>query len=164
MIIVNFFYRDNNIAYNNPSNASSRCTSTIPPVSPINTRNALSPLPQSNTPCRCPSPLSYPPGPESFESVLAEPVNFLPHTSFPSLNGSGGYIPRPESCFSPMPTRDHLQEVEEETAAIVNQVSDVLARISYFCEIFRFHIPLLYNVFLESIARFKMSWNVRMNP
>lgn len=136
--------RDNNIAYNNPSNASSRCTSTIPPPSPINTRNALSPVPQCSTPYRCPSPLSYPPGPDSFESVLAEPIYNLPHTQFPSLNGSGGYIPRPESCFSPMPTRDHLQEVEEETAAIVNQVShQVLKRIRSKIHIFRIKTLLI---------------------
>lgn len=65
----------------------------------------------------------------AYEAALQEPLNSLPHTEFPHLNESGGYIApyRPESagssCFSPMPTRDHQQDVMEETANIVNQVS-----------------------------------------
>ena len=72
--------------------------------------------------CRAPSP--FLPGPGHYERALQVPVDTLPHTVFPKLNASGGYVPPPENaCFSPMPTRDHLQDVAEEQAAIVNQVS-----------------------------------------
>ena len=54
-------------------------------------------------------------------------MNTLPHTVFPNINESGGYNvpPRPPSstCFSPMPTRDYLQDQEDEASAILNQVS-----------------------------------------
>lgn len=75
---------------------------------------------------RAPSP--FIPGPGQYEAAMASPVNSLPHTVFPNLNESGGYIPppRPDSAassrFSPKPTRDHQQEVKEEQIAIVNQV------------------------------------------
>lgn len=55
----------------------------------------------------------------------------MPHTVFPYLNDTGGYnIPavRSESRssgFSPMPTRDHQQEGQEETAAIAIQVNRI---------------------------------------
>lgn len=64
---------------------------------------------------------------------MAAPVDTLPHTVFPKLNESGGYVPpaRPDSSassrFSPMPTRDHQQEVQEETAAIVKQVRNLVS-------------------------------------
>ncbi|XP_055909057.1 uncharacterized protein LOC129943979 isoform X7 [Eupeodes corollae] len=109
--------RDSKIAYTQGlSNESSRCNSTIPPVSPVNT---------GNTPHRGPSP--FLPGPGQYDRAMHSPVNTLPHTVFPNLNESGGYVPpyRPDSSasqrFSPMPTRDHQQEVQEEQAAIVNQ-------------------------------------------
>lgn len=72
----------------------------------------------------------------AYEAALESPLNTLPHTEFPLLNASGGYVApyRPDSaggnsssCFSPMPTRDHQQEVAEETASIINQVSDSFA-------------------------------------
>ncbi|XP_055841379.1 uncharacterized protein LOC129908706 isoform X2 [Episyrphus balteatus] len=109
--------RDSKIAYTQGlSNESSRCSSTVPPVSPVNT---------GNTPHRGPSP--FLPGPGSYDRAMHSPVNTLPHTVFPNLNESGGYVPpyRPDSSasqrFSPMPTRDHQQDVKEEQAAIVNQ-------------------------------------------
>ncbi|XP_055382678.1 uncharacterized protein LOC129612889 isoform X6 [Condylostylus longicornis] len=73
---------------------------------------------------RAPSP--FLPGPGHYEHALTAPVNTLPYTEFPNLNESGGYVPpiRPDSQqsgFSPMPTRDHLQDVKEEQAAIVSQ-------------------------------------------
>lgn len=76
--------------------------------------------------CRAPSPL---PPFGAFPVALESPMNTLPHTVFPHLNATGGYIApyrpdsRASSCFSPMPTRDHQQEVQEETAAIITQVS-----------------------------------------
>lgn len=75
---------------------------------------------------RGPSPL---PSFGAYEVALESPLSSLPHTEFPQLNESGGYNApyRPgssaSSCFSPMPTRDHQQEADEEAAAIVNQVS-----------------------------------------
>lgn len=75
---------------------------------------------------RGPSPL---PSFGAYEAALESPLNSLPHTEFPQLNESGGYNApyRPgssaSSCFSPMPTRDHQQEADEEASAIVNQVS-----------------------------------------
>lgn len=73
---------------------------------------------------RGPSPL---PAYGSYEAALEAPVDTLPHTVFPHLTNSGGYITpvRPDSRssrFSPMPTRDHQQDVAEETAAITSQV------------------------------------------
>lgn len=46
---------------------------------------------------------------------------------FPHLNETGGYTApyRPESrssCFSPMPTRDHQQDEDDENASIITQV------------------------------------------
>ncbi|CAD7083197.1 unnamed protein product [Hermetia illucens] len=112
-------HRDNKIALTQGlSNESSRCSSTIPPVSPVNCLNP-------DQPHRAPSP--FLPGPGHYETAMAAPVDTLPHTVFPKLNESGGYVPpaRPDSSassrFSPMPTRDHQQEVQEETAAIVKQ-------------------------------------------
>lgn len=77
---------------------------------------------------RGPSPL---PPFGAYSAAIASPVNSLPHTVFPHLNDTGGYIApvshrpdsRASSCFSPMPTRDHQQEVRDETAAIISQVS-----------------------------------------
>lgn len=61
-----------------------------------------------------------------YEAALKEPLTMLPLTEFPQLNASGGYEANGggsvSSCFSPMPTRDHQQDVEEETASIINQV------------------------------------------
>lgn len=76
--------------------------------------------------CRAPSPL---PPFGAFPVALEEPITTLPHTVFPTLNATGGYAPpyrpdsRASSCFSPMPTRDHQQDVHEEQIAIINQVS-----------------------------------------
>ncbi|XP_055382674.1 PDZ and LIM domain protein 4 isoform X2 [Condylostylus longicornis] len=114
-------HRDNKIAYTQAmSNDSSRCSSTIPPASPDH--NFLNP--KNQNPHRAPSP--FLPGPGHYEHALTAPVNTLPYTEFPNLNESGGYVPpiRPDSQqsgFSPMPTRDHLQDVKEEQAAIVSQ-------------------------------------------
>lgn len=68
----------------------------------------------------------------AYESALERPVDSLPHTVFPHLNDSGGYIlpPRPESRssrFSPMPTRDYQQDALEEAAGIAIQVIELLA-------------------------------------
>lgn len=70
-------------------------------------------------PHRGPSP--FLPGPSHFERALQLPVDTLPQTVFPQLNSSGGYEV-PSTVFSPKPTRDHQQDVDEEQAAIVNQV------------------------------------------
>lgn len=102
-------HRDNKIAYTQGlSGDSSRPESAL-----------LSTSPDPN-PHRAPSP--FLPGPGQYERALQVPVDALPHTVFPKLNSSGGYVPPPEnSTFTPMPTRDHQQDVAEEQAAIVNQ-------------------------------------------
>ncbi|KRF97733.1 uncharacterized protein Dwil_GK16724, isoform B [Drosophila willistoni] len=108
-------HRDNTIAYtqgvNQESGAAvgggvSRSNSTLAPVSP------------DLLPHRGPSP--FLPGPSHFERALQLPVDTLPQTVFPQLNASGGYVAPPE-VFTPKPTRDHQQDVQEEQAAIVNQ-------------------------------------------
>lgn len=77
-----------------------------------------------------------------YEAALKEPLTMLPLTEFPQLNASGGYEAtyRPDSangggsmssCFSPMPTRDHQQELEEETASIINQVRQHTCNIRF---------------------------------
>ncbi|XP_037940153.1 uncharacterized protein LOC119673023 isoform X3 [Teleopsis dalmanni] len=109
-------HRDNKIAYtqglNNPD--SSRCNSTsLPSTSPELLNASL------NAPHRGPSP--FLPGPGQYERALQLPVDSLPHTVFPKLNQSGGFVPNDAARFSPMPTRDHQQDVAEEQAAIVNQ-------------------------------------------
>nr|XP_036670557.1 PDZ and LIM domain protein 3 isoform X9 [Drosophila suzukii] len=104
-------HRDNKIAYTQggtqEAGPGSRCNSTLPPVTP------------DLLPHRGPSP--FLPGPSHFERALQLPVDTLPQTVFPQLNSSGGYEV-PSSVFSPKPTRDHQQDVDEEQAAIVNQV------------------------------------------
>ncbi|XP_030386265.1 PDZ and LIM domain protein 2 isoform X2 [Scaptodrosophila lebanonensis] len=105
-------HRDNKIAYTQGVNqeSSSRSNSTLPlPGSP------------ELLPHRGPSP--FLPGPSHFERALQLPVDTLPQTVFPQLNASGGYVAPPagSDIFSPKPTRDHQQDVEEEQAAIVNQ-------------------------------------------
>lgn len=106
------FCRDNKIAYTQGVNqeSGSRPNSTLPPGSPD-----LSQLPH-----RGPSP--FLPGPSHFERALQLPVDTLPQTVFPQLNASGGYV-APSDVFSPKPTRDHQQDVAEEQALIINQVS-----------------------------------------
>lgn len=107
-----FSCRDNKIAYTQGVNqeAGSRPSSTLPPGSPD-----LSQLPH-----RGPSP--FLPGPSHFERALQLPVDTLPQTVFPQLNASGGYVAPPD-VFAPKPTRDHQQDVAEEQALIINQVS-----------------------------------------
>ncbi|XP_058975578.1 uncharacterized protein LOC101898932 isoform X3 [Musca domestica] len=90
-------------------------------LSPDNSRpnsSLLSAGSDPNQPHRAPSP--FLPGPGQYEHALQEPINTLPQTVFPKLNPSGGYVP-PSSTFTPMPTRDHQQDVAEEQATIVNQ-------------------------------------------
>ncbi|XP_034122058.1 uncharacterized protein LOC117579986 isoform X2 [Drosophila guanche] len=104
-------HRDNKIAYTQgisqeAAGPGSRSNSTLPPASP------------ELLPHRGPSP--FLPGPSHLERALQLPVDSLPHTVFPQLNASGGYV-TPSEVFSPKPTRDHQQDVEEEQAAIVNQ-------------------------------------------
>lgn len=54
----------------------------------------------------------------------AQAVNLLPKTQFQSISDGGSSRPNSRlSNFSPMPTRDHQQEVQEEIAAITTQVS-----------------------------------------
>ncbi|XP_065359144.1 uncharacterized protein Zasp66 isoform X2 [Calliphora vicina] len=102
-------HRDSKIAYTQGlSGDSSRSESALLSTSP------------DQYPHRAPSP--FLPGPGQYERALQVPVDTLPHTVFPKLNASGGYVPPPEnSTFTPMPTRDHQQDVAEEQAAIVNQ-------------------------------------------
>lgn len=86
---------------------------------------------------RGPSPL---PAYGAYEAALESPINSLPHTEFPKLNESGGYIApyRPESsCFSPMPTRDYQQEAADETASIISQVSSSFNSTDFFATEFR---------------------------
>ncbi|XP_032573653.1 PDZ and LIM domain protein 2 isoform X4 [Drosophila sechellia] len=103
-------HRDNKIAYTQGATQEaapgSRSNSTLPPVTP------------DLLPHRGPSP--FLPGPSHFERALQLPVDTLPQTVFPQLNSSGGYEV-PSTVFSPKPTRDHQQDVDEEQAAIVNQ-------------------------------------------
>nr|ADH29882.1 MIP21713p [Drosophila melanogaster] len=103
-------HRDNKIAYTQgatqEAGPGSRSNSTLPPVTP------------DLMPHRGPSP--FLPGPSHFERALQLPVDTLPQTVFPQLNSSGGYEV-PSTVFSPKPTRDHQQDVDEEQAAIVNQ-------------------------------------------
>ncbi|XP_033157297.1 uncharacterized protein LOC117139218 isoform X6 [Drosophila mauritiana] len=103
-------HRDNKIAYTQgatqEAGPGSRSNSTLPPVTP------------DLLPHRGPSP--FLPGPSHFERALQLPVDTLPQTVFPQLNSSGGYEV-PSTVFSPKPTRDHQQDVDEEQAAIVNQ-------------------------------------------
>ncbi|XP_016965880.1 PDZ and LIM domain protein 3 isoform X7 [Drosophila biarmipes] len=104
-------HRDNKIAYTQggtqEAGPGSRSNSTLPPATP------------ELLPHRGPSP--FLPGPSHFERALQLPVDTLPQTVFPQLNSSGGYEV-PSAVFSPKPTRDHQQDVDEEQAAIVNQV------------------------------------------
>ncbi|XP_052846853.1 PDZ and LIM domain protein 3 isoform X6 [Drosophila gunungcola] len=104
-------HRDNKIAYTQgatqEAGSGPRSNSTLPPASP------------EMLPHRGPSP--FLPGPSHFERALHMPVDTLPQTVFPQLNSSGGYEV-PSTVFSPKPTRDHQQDVDEEQAAIVNQV------------------------------------------
>ncbi|XP_016965881.1 uncharacterized protein LOC108035039 isoform X8 [Drosophila biarmipes] len=103
-------HRDNKIAYTQggtqEAGPGSRSNSTLPPATP------------ELLPHRGPSP--FLPGPSHFERALQLPVDTLPQTVFPQLNSSGGYEV-PSAVFSPKPTRDHQQDVDEEQAAIVNQ-------------------------------------------
>ncbi|XP_043651061.1 uncharacterized protein LOC122618584 isoform X2 [Drosophila teissieri] len=103
-------HRDNKIAYTQggtqEAGPGSRSNSTVPPLTP------------DLLPHRGPSP--FLPGPSHFERALQMPVDTLPQTVFPPLNSSGGYEV-PSAVFSPKPTRDHQQDVDEEQAAIVNQ-------------------------------------------
>uniref|UniRef100_A0A6P4EUU3 Uncharacterized protein LOC108044381 isoform X6 n=1 Tax=Drosophila rhopaloa TaxID=1041015 RepID=A0A6P4EUU3_DRORH len=103
-------HRDNKIAYTQGATQEAgpgqRSNSTLPPASP------------ELLPHRGPSP--FLPGPSHFERALHMPVDTLPQTVFPQLNSSGGYEV-PSTVFSPKPTRDHQQDVDEEQAAIVNQ-------------------------------------------
>ncbi|XP_052846854.1 PDZ and LIM domain protein 4 isoform X7 [Drosophila gunungcola] len=103
-------HRDNKIAYTQgatqEAGSGPRSNSTLPPASP------------EMLPHRGPSP--FLPGPSHFERALHMPVDTLPQTVFPQLNSSGGYEV-PSTVFSPKPTRDHQQDVDEEQAAIVNQ-------------------------------------------
>ncbi|KRK00966.1 PDZ and LIM domain protein 2 isoform X5 [Drosophila yakuba] len=103
-------HRDNKIAYTQggtqEAGPGSRSNSTVPPLTP------------DLLPHRGPSP--FLPGPSHFERALQLPVDTLPQTVFPQLNSSGGYEV-PSAVFSPKPTRDHQQDVDEEQAAIVNQ-------------------------------------------
>lgn len=111
--------RDNKIALNqNQTNGS--LTAATP-------NNSYTPVSNYEShPHRAPSPM--PPGPDYYREAIVSPIATLPHTTFPHLNETGGYVApiRPpsqaSSCFSPMPTRDHQTEIAEETAAIVNQV------------------------------------------
>lgn len=55
-----------------------------------------------------------------------EAANLLPQTSFQVINNENGST-RPNSRisnFSPMPTRDHQQEISEEITAITTQVNE----------------------------------------
>lgn len=116
-------HRDPRTAYNQSlaNGGSSRTSSTLPPYSPAN----LSPVSYETYPHRAPSPL--PSGPGSYGAALNSPVTTLPHTVFPSLNSSGGYVTpiRPPSRnsnnFSPRLSRDF--QSEDEQSAILNQVS-----------------------------------------
>lgn len=62
-----------------------------------------------------------------------EAANLLPQTSFQPISDNGSSQPHSRiSNFSPMPTRDHQQEVEEEKASITSQVSISSILISSF--------------------------------
>lgn len=55
-----------------------------------------------------------------------EATNLLPQSPFQAINDNGSIRPNSRvSNFSPMPTRDHQQEVSEEIAAITSQVSSL---------------------------------------
>lgn len=118
-------HRDPRIAFNQTmSNGnSSRASSTVPTYSPSN----LSPVSYGSQPHRAPSPL--PPGPGSYNAALNSPVATLPYTVFPNVNSSGGYVApfrpvsRNSNNFSPRPSRDYFNEIEDEQSAILNQVS-----------------------------------------
>ncbi|KAI9581561.1 hypothetical protein GQX74_012886 [Glossina fuscipes] len=102
--------RDNKIAYTQGLSGDNSVASPA----------LLSTSPEQNAPHRSPSPFLN--GPGHYERALQVPVDTLPHTVFPKLNPTGGYVPPAEGgSFSPMPTRDHQQEVAEEQATIVNQ-------------------------------------------
>lgn len=52
-----------------------------------------------------------------------EAANLLPQSPFQAISDNGSSRPNSRlSNFSPMPTRDHQQEVQEEIAAITSQV------------------------------------------
>ncbi|KAL5290742.1 hypothetical protein ACFFRR_010233 [Megaselia abdita] len=100
-------HRDSNIAY----------TQSVGGETP---RCSTSRTPEPNAPHRGPSP--FLPGPGHYDHALEQPVQTLPQTVFPHLDASGAYNPPPcQSPFSPMPTRDHQQDVIEEQSAIINQ-------------------------------------------
>ncbi|CAD7002759.1 unnamed protein product [Ceratitis capitata] len=114
-------HRDSKIAYTQGLGSDPSRAGLGP--SPVNSNSPD--LTNANVPHRGPSP--FLPGPGHYERALQLPVDSLPQTVFPKLNASGGYVAPPaqreSGCFSPMPTRDHQQDVAEEQAAIVNQVS-----------------------------------------
>lgn len=81
----------------------------------------------SPSPSRCPS--AIPPYRQEINLLQydfneLDPVASLPHTNFLQINDNANSrsVSR-ASNFSPMPTRDYQQEINEETAAIVAQVS-----------------------------------------
>ncbi|XP_059613356.1 LIM domain-binding protein 3 isoform X9 [Phlebotomus argentipes] len=109
--------RNNVVANQSLSNGSSRCSSTVPPLSPVS-QSQLSPIPNSQ-PYRHVSPAG---------ARLQSPYDSLPQTVFPRLNEYGGYeapqlSPRPPSSasFSPHLTRDYQAEAQEEASVILNQ-------------------------------------------
>uniref|UniRef100_W8BCA8 PDZ and LIM domain protein Zasp n=1 Tax=Ceratitis capitata TaxID=7213 RepID=W8BCA8_CERCA len=112
-------HRDSKIAYTQGLGSDPSRAGLGP--SPVNSNSPD--LTNANLPHRGPSP--FLPGPGHYERALQLPVDLLPQTVFPKLNASGGYVAPPaqreSGCFSPMPTRDHQQDVAEEQAAIVNQ-------------------------------------------
>ncbi|GBP11935.1 hypothetical protein EVAR_73883_1, partial [Eumeta japonica] len=45
------------------------------------------------------SPSPFLPGPGQYERALQVPIDTLPHTVFPKLNASGGYVPPSDSTL-----------------------------------------------------------------
>lgn len=89
---------------NSSDSISSRCSSAIPPNRP-----------QINL-------LQY--------DFNEQPLLSLPQTDFQRIheNGTALLDSRISSNFSPMPTRDHQQDIQEEVAAITTQVSFVVRK------------------------------------
>lgn len=99
----------------------------------------------------------------SYEAALGAPIDSLPHTVFPHLNDTGAYIApvRPDSRssrFSPMPTRDHQQDVQEETATITIQVISFAAtkQINVFLKNTFVFSSIIHNISFEDMREITM--------
>ncbi|XP_044742791.1 PDZ and LIM domain protein 7 [Chrysoperla carnea] len=99
--------------------SSSRCSSALPPLSPLSLspnplslNNALGSLGSPTTPYRSPSPA------HSYKETLQQPLGNLPHTIFPSMDQNEIYL----QTISPnQPAQNTMDEKAIEIEAVLNQ-------------------------------------------